>query len=138
MIIQEKQDIQLHQPSKTAEFIRRALDLEDDIGQEREHFWVIGLDTRNSVSYVELVSLGTLNQSLVHPREVFRHAIVRNVNSIIVAHNHPSGDVSPSDEDGRVTDRLKEAGEILGICVLDHIVVCESEKFYSFRQEGRL
>jgi len=85
---------------------------------------------------VEVVSIGTLNSALVHPREVFKGAIINSANSIILAHNHPSGDPSPSNEDKEITNRLVEAGEIIGISVLDHIVIGSNDKFVSFKEQG--
>jgi DNA repair protein RadC len=90
---------------------------------DKEVFVAFFLDSKNRVISREVVSVGTLNMCLVHPREVFRTAISRNANSVIVAHNHPSGDPDPSDEDHKVTDQLVEAGKIVGIEVLDHVVV---------------
>ena len=97
------------------------------------------LNTRNRVTLVELVSLGTLTASLVHPRETFRRAVIAGSASIIVAHNHPSGDVDPSDEDTKTTNLLHEAGNILGIKLLDHIIFA-NDKFHSFRdnREGKI
>ena len=88
------------------------LALEDKIDQDKEHFYVMHLDIKSRVTLVELVSLGTLNASLVHPRETFRRAVMQGSASIIVAHNHPSGDVEPSDEDTRITKLLHESGNI--------------------------
>ena len=106
--------------------------LEDKIDQDKEHFYVMHLDIRSRVNLVELVSLGTLDSSLVHPRETFRRAIMQGSAHIIVAHNHPSGDVDPSDEDTKVTKLLFEAGQLLGITLLDHIILGKEELF-SFR-----
>jgi DNA repair protein RadC len=89
----------------------------------RECFCVMYLDSRHKRIDVEVISIGTLNQSLVHPREVFRGAIRRNAQAIVIAHNHPSGDPAPSREDIEVTEKLIKAGEIIGIRILDHIVV---------------
>ena len=91
--------------------------------QDREFFIVLGLDTRNKVIYREVASIGTLNSNLVSVREVFKKAIMMSSIGIILAHNHPSQDLEPSKEDIEVTKSLKEAGEILGIKVLDHIIV---------------
>src|ERR687895_2818114 len=91
------------------------------------------LDIRNHVKMVELVSLGTLNSSLVHPRETFRRAVIAGSASIIVAHNHPSGEVEPSDEDTKTTKLLHEAGNILGITLLDHVIFT-NDKLFSFRK----
>lgn len=107
-----------------------------------EHFCLMVLDSRRRVIGVNEVSVGTLSASLVHPREVFRAAILLNGAAIVVAHNHPSGDPAPSPEDREATRRLQRAGEILGIPVADHIVLGEgvgdSVRFFSFRESGLL
>ena len=92
-------------------------------GVDREHFVVILLNRKNGIIGINTVSVGDLSSSIVHPREVFKPAIVAGAASIIVAHNHPSGDPAPSRDDINVTKRLKEAGDILGINVLDHIII---------------
>ncbi|MBE3575428.1 MAG: DNA repair protein RadC [Firmicutes bacterium] len=102
---------------------------------EKEHFRVILLDTKNQVIEVHLVSVGTLSSSLVHPRELFRQSIRRGCASVILVHNHPSGDPTPSPEDIQVTRRLQAAGELLGIDVLDHIIIGDN-KYVSLRQQG--
>lgn len=81
------------------------------------------LNTKNQVTGLFVVSLGTINASLIHPREIFKRALLNNANSIIMVHNHPSGDLTPSQEDIGVTKRLKECGELLGVSLLDHIIV---------------
>ena len=105
--------------------------------KEREHFIVISLDGTSRIIEKRVVSIGTINQSLVHPREVFRDAISDNAVGIIVAHNHPSGQLEPSLEDKKVTKRLKEAGKLLGINLLDHVILAENG-FYSFQTEDIL
>ncbi len=92
---------------------------------KQEHFVVVLLDTKNQWIAMETITIGTLNASLVHPREVFKPAIKRSANSIILAHNHPSGITDPSQEDLNLTTRLIESGKILGIQVVDHIIVGE-------------
>lgn len=92
-------------------------------GEAREHFVVILLNARHEAIAVETVSIGSLNASIVHPREVFRPAMLASAASIVVAHNHPSGDPEPSEEDLSITRRLAEVGELLGIGVLDHVVI---------------
>ncbi len=92
-------------------------------GKKKEHFLVLCLDTRNRLIDRKLVSMGSLDTSIVHPREVFREAISSCAASVIFAHNHPSGDPEPSKEDIELTQRLAKAGEVLGIDVLDHIIV---------------
>ena len=92
----------------------------------RERFVVLWLNTKNRVMGFEVVSEGTLNSSLVHPREVFRGAIVATCASIVVVHNHPSGNTEPSKEDIEITKQLVEAGKVLGIPVLDHVIHAEN------------
>ncbi|MFA5405291.1 MAG: DNA repair protein RadC [Ignavibacteria bacterium] len=89
----------------------------------KEHFFVVSFDVRNRLIGIDKTSKGTLSASLVHPRETFESAIRRHAAQIIVAHNHPSGDTEPSDDDIRITKRLYEAGKIMGIELLDHIVI---------------
>ena len=91
-----------------------------------EEFGVVTLDTKNKVTGYCRVSIGTLEASLVHPREVLKPAILNSASSIILVHNHPSGDPTPSRQDLQVTDAMKDAGKILGIDVLDHIVIGEN------------
>ncbi len=118
-------------PSEIANF------LYEKIGKEvKEHFTVLCFDTRNNL-IVSNVSVGTLNASLVHPREVFNQAILSHASYVIVAHNHPSGDQTPSPEDINTTKRLIEAGKILGIELVDHIIVTKN-KYVSLKELGIL
>ena len=102
---------------------------------DREHFWRIDLDARSRVLGYEVVSIGTVSASLVHPREVFKGAILNNAAAVIVCHNHPSGDTSPSVEDRDATRRIQKAGELLGIPLLDHVVLAD-KSFHSFKDSG--
>ncbi len=102
---------------------------------QKEHFMVIFLNTKNRVIGKETLSVGSLNASIVHPREVFRSAIKRSSASIICAHNHPSGDPTPSSEDIEVTHRLSAAGELVGIELLDHLIVADRQ-FASMKELG--
>lgn len=95
-------------------------------GKDREHFVVLHLDAAHRPVSVEVVSVGSLNQSIVHPREVFKGALLANAQAIIAAHNHPSGNLDPSDADRRVFDQLTSAGELLGIKLLDFLIVSGS------------
>ncbi len=104
---------------------------------DREHFDIMLLNNANAIINIETISIGTLNSSPVHPREVFKQAIRHSASSVIVAHNHPSGNCMPSDLDMEVTDRLIEAGRIIGIPVIDHIIVGE-DNYYSFRENEML
>jgi len=105
--------------------------------KKQEHFTVVYLDGANQIVENRVITIGTLNQSLVHPREVFAPAIELRAASLILAHNHPSGILSPSDEDKKVTKRLVEGSKILGIEILDHIII-SSDGYYSFRDEEEL
>src|ERR1035437_9524887 len=100
---------------------------------QREHFVAFYLDTQNCLIERQTISIGTLNSSLVHPREVFEPALTFHAASIIVAHNHPSGELEPSPEDREVTKRLTEAGKIIGIDVIDHIILGK-KRYFSFQQ----
>ena len=110
-------------------------ELKDIRSSKKEHFIAFYLDVRNQVIKRETISLGTLNASLVHPREVFEPAVRHTAASIILTHNHPSGLSTPSDEDLKLTMRLVKVGEILGIKITDHIIVCEKE-YTSMKEKG--
>ena len=112
--------------------------LKDDLCYKKnEFFYAILLDTKNVIISKELVSKGTLDASLVHPREAFRPAIKKSAKSVIFVHNHPSGNPKPSGEDYNITRRLVEAGNLLDINVLDHIIIGEND-YYSFKKENDL
>lgn len=100
----------------------------------REKFYMVALDNKNEILGIREVSSGTISSTLVHPREVFQVALMLGSARMIVAHNHPSGDVTPSSEDIETTNRLIQAGEILGVSVVDHIIV--GDGFLSFKAEG--
>lgn len=100
---------------------------------DKEHFKVVFLNTKNEVIAYETISIGSLNASIVHPREVFNRAIRKSSASIILLHNHPSGNPKPSNEDISITNRLIEAGKIIGIEILDHIVIGDN-RYYSFKE----
>lgn len=119
----------LNSPQMIFEYLR------EKIGKEKkEHFTILCFDARNNL-IADDVSVGTLNASLVHPREVFKKAILNNSSHVIVAHNHPSGDTTPSQDDIMTTKRLVEAGKIIGISVVDHIIVSHSS-FSSLKNEN--
>ena len=103
---------------------------------DREHFVILALNTRNQISGIHTVSVGSLDTSIVHPRGAFKFAILSNASSIILAHTHPSGDTTPSSEDIELTKRLQKAGEVLGIDVLDHIIIGHDNNYLSFRSKG--
>lgn len=123
----------LSTPSEAAGLGKRFL---EDL--DREQVLVCCLDNKNQPVSINVVSVGTLNSSLVHPREVFKTAILSNAASIILFHNHPSGDTEPSQEDINITTHIKEAGNILGIELLDHIIIGSGESFCSLKERGSL
>lgn len=94
---------------------------------DREYFIVVCLDTKNQVNSITTSHIGTLNASIVHPRECFKTALLSNAATILIAHNHPSGSATPSPEDIAITKRLCKAGEILGIELLDHIIIADTD-----------
>ena len=117
---------ELTDPKKVYQLIKSKLK-----DYHKEHFYIIALNSRNHL--IAEVSVGSLNASIVHPREVFAEAIKNKAASVIIAHNHPSGDPSPSEGDSIMTQKLIECGKLLGIDVIDHIVVAKKE-FYSYRE----
>ncbi len=121
-----------------SEVLYSILNFEQEHDREKEHFWILGLNTKNVIQYADLVSLGSLSASIVHPRETFRLACIRATASIVIGHNHPSGDTNPSQEDILLTKRLSQAGEILGINVLDHVIIGSDGKYFSFRDNGMI
>jgi len=127
--IKEK-DQKILEPKAAADILRSILLLENEVDQDKEHLWVIGLNARSVVMYIELVSLGILNSTLIHPREIFRMAILKAANSILVGHNHPSDDYEASNNDIENTARLKEAGKVLGINLVDHIIIANNNPGY--------
>lgn len=109
-------------PEDAVEVVRPLLE-----GRDRERCVVASLDTKHRLIAVDLVSVGTADHTFMAPREVFRDALLRAASAVVVAHNHPSGDPTPSADDRRVTERLVESGRVLGVDVLDHLVVGDPE-----------
>ncbi len=100
-------------------------ELKEIYKEKKEFFIAFYLDSKNKIIAREIISIGTLNSCLVHPREIFKGAILRSANTIITAHNHPSGDSEPSSQDLEINRKLKEAGDLLGIKLLDNLIVCD-------------
>jgi DNA repair protein RadC len=124
------QDGPLSSPQEVASYLMPRLSL-----LAQEHFLTLHLNTKNRLLGTETVTIGTLDASLVHPREVFKAAIRQSSAALILAHNHPSGDPRPSQEDISLTRRLRESGELLGIPILDHVII-GNQNYYSMREEG--
>lgn len=123
--------IKLLDPKIVFEFYKNKID------QNQEKFYSIYLDANKRVIKNKLLFIGTVNHSLVHPRDIFKEAYNVNAAFIICIHNHPSGNVKPSKEDINVTNRLKEIGDLMGIKLLDHIIISEN-KYYSFLENGKI
>lgn len=122
---------QISSPKDVVNVIYEYLD-----GADRENLGIMCLNTKNEILNCTTAHIGSLNSSIVHPREVFKTAILSNAASIIIFHNHPSGNTMPSIEDKNITERLKEAGKILGIELIDSIVIGETieDGYYSFKE----
>lgn len=107
-------------------------------GADREHFWSLALNTKNRLLRMSEISVGSLNASIVHPRELFKEAVRISAASVVVVHNHPSGDPTPSGADIQLTRRLVKAGDVLGIEVLDHVVIGDGGEHASLRDLGMM
>lgn len=128
----EVNDTNLPTVESTKDAMAQLTDLQN---LKKEHFITLYINARHKLIHKELISVGTLTTNLVHPREVFEPAMIRAAIEIIVAHNHPSGDPAPSSADLEITKRLVEAGKILGIKVLNHIIITK-ENYFSFQDKG--
>ena len=139
MILKEDTTEKIISSADAAAILTKILSVEGELDREKEHFWVIGLNCHSIIRFIDLVSLGTTEQTLTDARQTFRLAVMKNVGKIIIAHNHPSGVTFPSDEDKILTKKMRECGEILGIAVLDHIIITADEsKYFSFADNGEL
>jgi DNA repair protein RadC len=131
------QKIKLQSSADIYKIMQQVLLRENKIDREKEHFWTIGLDNANRILYIELISLGSSTATIVQPMQVFRVAILKGAIQMVLVHNHPSGELRPSEEDIKITDRLVQVGHIVGIKVIDHLII--SEKTYnSFGDTGEL
>jgi len=131
MMVKESTEEKLNSPSKIYEFMQGEAKI------DRECVWVLHMNTKLKLIEKELVSMGTIDTALVHPREVFKRAILNSSSSIIVVHNHPSGDPRPTEEDKRIAKKLRQAGEILSIPLEDFLVI-SSKGYTSFAEKGML
>lgn len=122
----------IRSPEALKEFAQRLIGDED-----REVFLIIGLNTKNKVQFVQRAHIGTVNASLVHPREVMKGLIINNCASFIATHCHPSGSLKPSSEDFEVTEALKQVGDLMKIQLLDHVIVTTTD-YLSFQEKGYL
>lgn len=102
--------------------------------KDREHFLVLGLNTKNEPTVIHIAHIGTANQSIAVPRDILKPVLLSNGNRMIVAHNHPSGDTTPSKQDNDFTKRLQDAGSLIGIELIDHLIVGPNDTYYSFKE----
>jgi DNA repair protein RadC len=126
----ELKDFDIKEPQSIVKAIRASIK-----DKAKEHFKLLLLNARNKVLGISTISIGSLNASIVHPREVFKDAIAHNAYSVVLAHNHPSGDPEPSEDDLTMTKRLIEAGKILGIEITDHIIIVKNS-YFSFKEKN--
>ncbi|WP_024771045.1 JAB domain-containing protein [Aquimarina macrocephali] len=137
MNIRVKPNTKIESPEELYEIMQRILKREQKTDRDREHFWTISLNNANTVLNIELVSMGSVNTTIIEPMEVYSIPLQKRATRIILVHNHPAGTLKPSKSDKDITNRLIQAGRILHIEVLDHIIITE-ESFYSFAQSGLL
>lgn len=107
------------------------------VTRKQEHFIIVALNGAHEIIGHKVVTIGLVNRTLVHPREVFRYAIVKNATAIVLVHNHPSGNLEPSEDDDAITRRLVESGQVLGIPVLDHVIIANTG-YFSYLENDRL
>lgn len=122
----KEQKVQIANSEDVFAIMQAVLKRENKLSRQKEHFWVIGLTTANVISFIELVALGGLNKATVEPLDVFHLASSKNLRKILLVHNHPSGNLTPSAEDIHLTNRLKMGAELLNIKILDHLIISET------------
>jgi len=133
----EERKIKILNSEDIYKIMQQILLRENKVRRNQEHFWVVGLDNKNKVLFIELVSLGSVNSVQVNPPEVFRMAIYKLAVSMILVHNHTSGDTEPSNADRDLTDRMMKTGKLINIEVIDHLIISE-EDYLSFVDTGIL
>jgi len=133
----EEQKVKIKRDSDLFPIMKEILLRESTIDLNKEHFWCVGLANNSKLLYIELVSLGTLSQSIVEPMDIFAWALQKQVSMLILVHNHPSGELIPTKEDLELTDQMIQVGRIVHIPVKDHLVI-STEGYYSFDREGDL
>ena len=133
--IAERDKVKVADADDIFRIMRRILLREEKIDQGKEHFWILGLEGSNRLLFIELVSIGGNTKVSVNPREVFQVAVQKGAVRAVLVHNHPDGTLMPSDEDEKLTDRLIQAGRLLGIEVIEHLIIT-TETFFSFTLHG--
>jgi DNA repair protein RadC len=133
--LSKEDKIRLLNSDAVYKIMQKILLRQNALHRQKEYFWVIGLNTKNDILYIELVSIGVLNQINLDPVEIFSFAVSKKCKKIILVHNHPSGDLKPSKADIALTKELERGAIYLKIEILDHLIIAE-EKFFSFKDEG--
>ncbi len=133
--IREEDKIKVDSPESLYPILRDILLRESEIDQDKEHLWAIGLSNNLKLLYIELIGLGTQNMVVVEPMEVYSWALQKRCAYIVLAHNHPSGDLTPSIADKEKTERLIQVGKIVQLYLVDHMII-STESFYSFKETG--
>ena len=135
--LSKEQKIKIGSPDDIFEIMQKILLRENRVGQAKEHFWVMGLDTNHKISYIELVSLGSVSTAVVTPLEVFHLAVGKKSPKVVLVHNYPSGSLEPSASDKALTATLVSGANTLAIEVLDHLIISPAG-YYSFSENGLL
>ena len=123
----KEQKIKVANSEDVFSIMRQVLKRENKLGRQKEHFWVVGLNVNNVIAYIELVALGSVSKIIIKPVEVFSFAVAKKCESVILVHNHPSGDLTPSKSDIDLTNKLVNGGKFLEIKVLDHLIISTKE-----------
>ncbi|WP_029906772.1 JAB domain-containing protein [Prevotella sp. 10(H)] len=131
----ERDKIRINDANDLYDIMQRILLRENKIDREKEHFWIVGMNQALVILYIELVSMGSVKSTLVEPMNVFRVAILKGATRVIAVHNHPSGNMKPSEEDKQCTDRLIQVGKIIDIQVEDHMII-SPKTYISFKNMG--
>jgi DNA repair protein RadC len=135
--LKEKQKVSVRGSGLVHKLIWNVIKAMQPFDQGKEHLFAIGVNRAFKIIYLDWISMGSVSGTIAEPREVFRTAVLQGASAIIIAHNHPSGNLNPSNEDKKVTKTMVEAGKILHIQVVDHVIV-SSNGYYSFAEEGEL
>lgn len=135
--LSKEQKIKILNGKDVYKIMREVLMRENKIRRDKEHFWIIGLNSRNTLLFIELISLGTVNATIIEPMEVYSFALQKRAVSIIMVHNHPSKEHNPSEADKDITNKMIQVGLFLKVPVIDHLIISE-EGFYSFAESGLL
>jgi DNA repair protein RadC len=125
------EDINIANGKDIARIMRKILLRQNRLHRKKEYFWAIGLSTSNDIEYIELLAIGTLNMVHIDPVDVFNFAVSKKCKKLIICHNHPSGNMKPSDNDIKLTQRILAGANTLNIQLLDHIIICDTKEYYS-------